>query len=217
MISATFSSTTARVKICGITSIDDAQAAAAAGADAIGLVFYANSSRCVTVAQAEDIARAVGPFVTTVGLFVDAAREEIEAVLQAVPLQLLQFHGHETPAFCASFKRPFIKAIRMADGVDVLAADREYAAAGALGLLLDSYSPAAPGGTGETFGWERIPANLQLPLILAGGLSPENVGAAVAQVKPYAVDVSSGVESAPARKDSARIAAFVRAAHAAVR
>ena len=105
----------------------------------------------------------------------------------------------------------------MADGVDVLAADREYAAAGALGLLLDSYSPAAPGGTGETFGWERIPANLQLPLILAGGLSPENVGAAVAQVKPYAVDVSSGVESAPGRKDSARIAAFVRAAHAAAR
>ena len=207
----------ARTKICGITAIDDAQAAVAAGADAIGLVFYAKSSRCVTAAQAAEIERAVGPFVTTVGLFVDAAREEIEAVLQAVPLQLLQFHGHETPAFCASFKRPFIKAIRMADGVDVLAADREYAAAGALGLLLDSYSPAAPGGTGETFGWERIPANLQLPLILAGGLSPENVGAAVAQVKPYAVDVSSGVESAPGRKDSARIAAFVRAAHAAAR
>lgn len=207
----------ARTKICGITAIDDAQAAVAAGADAIGLVFYAKSSRCVTAAQAAEIARAVGPFVTTVGLFVDAAREEIEAVLQAVPLQLLQFHGHETPAFCASFKCPFIKAIRMADGVDVLAADREYAAAGALGLLLDSYSPAAPGGTGETFGWERIPANLQLPLILAGGLSPENVGAAVAQVKPYAVDVSSGVESAPGRKDSARIAAFVRAAHAAAR
>jgi phosphoribosylanthranilate isomerase len=207
----------ARTKICGITAIDDAQATVAAGADAIGLVFYAKSSRCVTAAQAAEIARAVGPFVTTVGLFVDAAREEIEAVLQAVPLQLLQFHGHETPAFCASFKRPFIKAIRMADGVDVLAADREYAAAGALGLLLDSYSPAAPGGTGETFGWERIPANLQLPLILAGGLSPENVGAAVAQVKPYAVDVSSGVESAPGRKDSARIAAFVRAAHAAAR
>lgn len=207
----------ARTKICGITAIDDAQATVAAGADAIGLVFYAKSSRCVTAAQAAEIARAVGPFVTTVGLFVDAAREEIEAVLQAVPLQLLQFHGHETPAFCASFKCPFIKAIRMADGVDVLAADREYAAAGALGLLLDSYSPAAPGGTGETFGWERIPANLQLPLILAGGLSPENVGAAVAQVKPYAVDVSSGVESAPGRKDSARIAAFVRAAHAAAR
>jgi phosphoribosylanthranilate isomerase len=217
VFSSTFSLTTARVKICGITSIADAQAAVEAGADAIGLVFYAKSSRCVTAAQAADIARAVGPFVTTVGLFVDAAREEIEAVLQAVPLQLLQFHGHETPAFCASFKRPFIKAIRMTDGVDALAADREYAAAGALGLLLDSYSPAAPGGTGETFGWERIPAHLQLPLILAGGLSPENVGAAVTQVKPYAVDVSSGVESAPGRKDSARIATFVRAAHAAVR
>ncbi len=164
------SALTVRTKICGITSIADAQAAVAAGADAIGLVFYANSSRCVTTAQAAAIARAVGPFVTTVGLFVDASREAIEAVLGAVPLQLLQFHGHESPAFCASFQRPFIKAIRMADGVDVLAADREYAAAGALGLLLDSYSAAAPGGTGETFGWERIPANLQLPLILAGGL-----------------------------------------------
>ncbi len=217
MLASSTSISTARVKICGITSIDDAQAATVAGANAIGLVFYANSSRCVTVAQAADIARAVGPFVTTVGLFVDAAREEIEAVLQAVPLQLLQFHGQETPAFCASFNRPFIKAIRMADGVDVLTADREYAAAGALGLLLDSYSPAAAGGTGETFGWERIPATLQLPLILAGGLSPENVAAAIAQVKPYAVDVSSGVETAPGRKDSARMAAFVRAAHAAVR
>jgi len=211
------SSSPSRIKICGITTIEDAQAAVAAGADAIGLVFYGKSARCVTVQQAAEIARAVGPFVTTVGLFVDAAREEIEAVLQAVPLQLLQFHGHETPAFCASFNRPFIKAIRMADGVDVLAADREYAAAGALGLLLDSYSPAAPGGTGETFGWERIPSHLQLPLILAGGLAPDNVAAAIQQVKPYAVDVSSGVESALGRKDSARMAAFVRAARGVAR
>ena len=211
------SALTVRTKICGITSITDAQAAAAAGVDAIGLVFYANSSRCVTTEQAAAIARAVGPFVTTVGLFVDASHEQVEAVLRAVPLQLLQFHGSETPAFCPSFQRPVIKAIRMAEGVDVLAADREYAAAGALGLLLDSYSAAAPGGTGETFGWDRIPANLQLPLVLAGGLSPDNVAAAIQQVKPYAVDVSSGVESAPGRKDSARMTAFVRAAHAATR
>lgn len=213
-----FSSTsTSRTKICGITSIEDAQAAMAAGADAIGLVFYGKSSRCVSIEQAEKIVRVVGPFVTTVGLFVDASCEEVAAALAAVPLQLLQFHGNETPDFCASFHRPFIKAIRMADGVNVVEADCQFAAAGALGLLLDSYSPAAAGGTGETFGWERIPANLQLPLILAGGLSPENVGVAVAQVKPYAVDVSSGVETAPGRKDSARMAAFVRAAHAAVR
>lgn len=206
-----------RIKICGLTSVADAQAAVAAGADAIGLVFYAKSPRYVTAQQAAEIARAVGPFVTTVGLFVDAAREEVEAILSAVPLQLLQFHGNETPAFCASFKRPFIKAIRMADGVDVAAADRQYAEAGAVGLLLDSYSPAAPGGTGETFGWDRIPTHLQLPLILAGGLSPDNVAAAIQPVKPYAVDVSSGVESAPGCKSSARITAFVRAARAAAR
>lgn len=184
---------------------------AAAGADAIGLVFYPDSPRCVSLARAAVIARAVGPFVTTVGLFVDAAREDIEAVLAAVPLQLLQFHGVETPAFCASFGRPFIKAIRMADGVDIAVADRHYAEAGASGLLLDSYSPAAPGGTGEVFNWDRIPPDLQLPLILAGGLSPENVATAIQQVRPYAVDVSSGVETAPGRKDSARMAAFVRA------
>ena len=206
-----------RIKICGLTSVAGAQAAVAAGADAIGLVFYAKSPRYVTAQQAAEIARAVGPFVTTVGLFVDAAREEVEAILSAVPLQLLQFHGNETPAFCASFKRPFIKAIRMADGVDVAAADRQYAEAGAVGLLLDSYSPAAPGGTGETFGWDRIPTHLQLPLILAGGLSPDNVAAAIQPVKPYAVDVSSGVESAPGCKSSARITAFVRAARAAAR
>ncbi|HSC75942.1 MAG TPA: phosphoribosylanthranilate isomerase [Pseudomonadales bacterium] len=201
-----------RIKVCGITSVEDAHTAVAAGADAIGLVFYARSPRCVTVGQAAAIARAVGPFVTTVGLFVDASRAEMEAVLAQVPLQVLQFHGDESSAFCASFQRPFIKALRMAEGVDIPAVEREFAEAGAVGLLLDSYSPAAPGGTGETFGWERIPAERRVPLILAGGLTPENVTAAVRQVKPYAVDVSSGVEIAPGRKDSARIAAFVNAA-----
>lgn len=204
-----------RIKVCGITSVEDAFAAVAAGADAIGLVFYAKSPRYVIPEQAAAIARAVGPFVTTVGLFVDASRAEVEAVLAQVPLQLLQFHGSESPAFCASFQRPFIKALRMADGVDMAPVDAEFAAAGALGLLLDSYSPAAPGGTGETFGWERIPAERRLPLILAGGLSPDNVVAAVKNVSPYAVDVSSGVEMAPGRKDSAKIAAFVQAVRGA--
>lgn len=200
-----------RIKICGLTSVGDALAAVAAGADAIGLVFYPKSPRCVTAQQAAEIVRAVGPFVTTVGLFVDASREDIEATLAQVPLQLLQFHGDESAAFCASFQRPFIKALRMAEGVDMAAVEGEFAAAGASGLLLDSYSSAAPGGTGETFGWERISARRRLPLILAGGLSPDNVGAAVKQVRPYAVDVSSGVEIAPGRKDSAKITAFVQA------
>ena len=200
-----------RIKICGITSVDDACVAVAAGADTIGLVFYAHSPRCVTVEQAAAIVRAVGPFVTTVGLFVDASRADIESVLAQVPLQLLQFHGDESPTFCASFQRPFIKALRMVQGVDVSAVEREFAEAGASGLLLDSYNPAAPGGTGEVFGWERIPTVRQLPLILAGGLSPENVADAVKQVKPYAVDVSSGVEITPGRKDSAKIAGFVQA------
>jgi phosphoribosylanthranilate isomerase len=203
-------SVSTRIKVCGITSVEDACVAVAAGADAIGLVFYAKSPRYVTPEQAAAIARAVGPFVTTVGLFVDAGRAEVEAVLAQVPLQLLQFHGNESAAFCASFQRPFIKALRMADGVDVAAVEAEFAAAGALGLLLDSYSPAAPGGTGETFGWERIPVERRLPLILAGGLSPDNVAAAVRYVRPYAVDVSSGVEIAPGRKDSAKITAFVQ-------
>lgn len=208
--------TKTRIKICGLTSVEDALAAVAAGADAIGLVFYPKSPRCVTPKQAAEIARAVGPFVTTVGLFVDASWAEIESVLTQVPLQLLQFHGDESAAFCASFQRPFIKALRMADGVDMAEVEDEFAATGALGLLLDSYSPAAPGGTGETFGWERIPAERRLPLILAGGLSPDNVAAAVKQVRPYAVDVSSGVEIAPGRKDSAKIAAFVQAVREAI-
>ncbi|HQQ62319.1 MAG TPA: phosphoribosylanthranilate isomerase [Pseudomonadales bacterium] len=204
-----------RTKICGLTSVADAQVAVQAGADAIGLVFYPKSPRCITTQQAAAIARACGPFVTVVGLFVDASAEAVSEVLRKVPLHVLQFHGNESPAFCASFQRPFIKAIRMAEGVDVLALDAAFADAGALGLLLDSYSPAAPGGTGETFGWERIPAGRRLPLILAGGLSPDNVVDAIARVKPYAVDVSSGVENAPGQKDSARITAFIRAAHGA--
>jgi phosphoribosylanthranilate isomerase len=215
MSSSTHPSARTRIKICGITSVEDAQAAVAAGADAIGLVFYPQSPRYVTPEQAALIARAVGPFVSTVGLFVNPTQEAVRLVLEQVPLQLLQFHGSESPVFCASFQRPFIKALRMSEGVDVSAIEREFAEAGALGLLLDSFSPVAPGGTGEAFAWERIPSVRQLPLILAGGLSPANVAAAVKQVKPYAVDVSSGVEIAPGCKDSAKIAAFVQAVRGA--
>lgn len=200
-----------RIKICGITSVDDALEAVRAGADAIGLVFYHKSPRYVTPEQAADITRAVGPFVTTVGLFVDAGADEIYRVLRQVPLHVLQFHGNETAAFCSSFSRPYIKALRMAEGVDPDAQTEPFVVAGALGILLDSYNPLLPGGTGETFAWQRIPAHHRLPLILAGGLHPGNVTTAVSQVRPYAVDVSSGVESAPGCKDSARINAFVRA------
>ena len=200
-----------RIKICGITSVDDALAAVKAGADAIGLVFYQKSARYVTPEQAADITRAVGPFVTTVGLFVDAGADDIYRVLRQVPLHVLQFHGSETAAFCSSFSRPYIKALHMTDSVDCVAQTEPFIVAGALGVLLDSYHPAMPGGTGETFAWERVPANRRLPLILAGGLKPENVAAAVNQVRPYAVDVSSGVESAPGKKDSARINAFIQA------
>lgn len=200
-----------RIKICGITCVEDGLAAAAAGADAIGLVFYPKSSRYVGPEQAAAIARAVGPFVTVVGLFVDPTPAVVQLALESVPLQLLQFHGNESPAFCASFTRPFIKALRMDNGLDVAAAEREFQYAGASGLLLDSFNAQLPGGTGETFDWTRIPRERRLPLILAGGLSPANVAAAVRQVHPYAVDVSSGMEYAPGRKDSDKITGFVRA------
>jgi phosphoribosylanthranilate isomerase len=197
-----------RVKICGITRIEDGLAAVAAGADAIGLVFYAKSPRSVNVAQAKSIVTALPPFVTTVGLFVDAPVAEIEAVLAEAPLDLLQFHGHETPDYCRGFDRPYIKAVRMADGVDLKAVSAEYHEA--RGLLLDSYQKGVPGGTGHAFDWARIPAGLDKPVILAGGLKPENVTDAVHRVHPYAVDVSSGVEADKGIKDADRIIAFMR-------
>lgn len=200
-----------RTKIGGITSVDDAIAAVAAGADAIGLVFHAPSSRYVTLEQAAVICAAVGPFVTTVGLFVDAGADAVYRTLRQVPLHVLQFHGAETAVFCSSFSRPFIKAIRMRPDEDIPAAIEPFIVAGAQGVLLDSYHPDKAGGTGEVFDWARVPGGRRLPLILAGGLTPENVCDAVMQVRPYAVDVSSGVEAAPGSKDSARITAFVQA------
>ncbi|GGU83352.1 N-(5'-phosphoribosyl)anthranilate isomerase [Pseudomonas laurentiana] len=198
-----------RSKICGITRVEDALAAAEAGADAIGLVFYAKSPRAVDVHQARAIIAALPPFVTTVGLFVNASRCELNEILDAVPLDLLQFHGDETPEQCEGFNRPWIKALRVRPGDDLEASCRLYH--NASGVLLDTYVAGVPGGTGESFDWSLVPEKLSKPVILAGGLTADNVASAIMQVRPYAVDVSGGVEQAKGIKDPARIEAFLHA------
>lgn len=197
-----------RSKICGITRIEDALVAAEAGADAIGLVFYDRSPRAVSMQQARAIIAALPPFVTTVGLFVNASRCEIGEILDAVPLDLLQFHGDETSAQCEGHGRPYIKALRVRPGEDIAACCAEYNQAS--GILLDTYVPGVPGGTGEAFDWSLVPADLDKPVILAGGLTADNVRAAIAQVSPYAVDVSGGVEASKGVKDAEKIRAFIR-------
>lgn len=197
-----------RVKICGITRPEDGIEAARLGADAIGLVFYAPSPRAVIVGQAQAVCAALPPFVSVVGLFVDAPAAEVLAVLQAVPLDVLQFHGDEAPAYCAAFGRPYLKALRMRDGLDVVAEARRYA--DAQGLLLDTFVPGEAGGTGQAFDWRRVPQRLDLPLILAGGLTPDNVAEAITVARPYGVDVSGGVEQAKGIKSAAKMAAFMR-------
>lgn len=199
-----------RVKICGITCAGDAEMAAAAGADALGLVFYAKSPRYVTPEQAAEIARSVPPFVPLVGLFVNAPPQEVNDILATVPLNLLQFHGEETAPYCEQFRRPYIKALRMKPEMDVVAAMAAHPRA--RGFLLDAYRPGVPGGTGESFDWQRVPRESGQHIILAGGLTPENVSEAIRVAVPGAVDVSGGVEMAPGRKDPQRVAAFVRAA-----
>lgn len=196
-----------RIKICGITREQDIRAVAASGADALGLVFYEKSPRHVTVAQAAQLAAILPPFITTVGLFVNAEAALVREVLAAVPLDVLQFHGDESPAYCAQFGKPYLKAIRVKAGVDLLQCATDFR--GARGLLLDAHVEGVPGGTGASFDWKLIPHGLPLPVILSGGLDAGNVAEAITCVHPYAVDVSSGVEAAKGIKDAAKIAAFV--------
>jgi phosphoribosylanthranilate isomerase len=199
-----------RIKICGITSVADAVMASQVGADAIGINFYPSSPRYVSdLAMARAIALAAGPFVTVVGLFVNSRPELVERALDAVPLNLLQFHGNETPADCERFARPYIKALRMKPGVDIEGIAKLYKSA--RGILLDAYRQGIPGGTGEVFDWDQIPAAIEQPLVLAGGLNPTNVAAAVAKVSPWAVDVSGGVETYPGKKDLGLMQQFIEA------
>ena len=203
-----------RSKICGITRVEDALIAAEAGADAIGLVFYGKSPRAVSVQQARAIVAALPPFVTTVGLFVNASRCELNEILDAVPLDALQFHGDELPADCEGFHRRWYKALRVKAGDDIRAQAARYA--GASAILLDTFVAGVPGGTGEVFDWSLIPTDLPKPLILAGGLTPGNVRQAIAEVRPFAVDVSGGVELSKGIKDAASVHEFVRQVRAAM-
>jgi phosphoribosylanthranilate isomerase len=199
------------IKICGITREADALAAARCGAHAIGLVLYDKSPRHVTPVRAAELMRVLPPFVTSVGLFVDAAADDVRRTLGVARLDLLQFHGEETPAFCRQFGVPYLKAARVRPGLDLLQYARDYHDARA--LLLDAYVEGTHGGTGATFDWALIPKNLSLPLVLSGGLTPDNVASAIRAVKPWAVDVSSGVESSKGIKSDAKIAAFVTGVH----
>lgn len=202
-----------RIKICGITRPEDARVAIASGADAIGLVFYAPSPRSVTVEQAESIVAEVPPFVSVVALFVDELAGEVSRILNSVHVDLLQFHGDETPEYCRQFHRPWIKALRVRAGVDIGAACDRYP--GARGVLLDSWQEGIPGGTGKTFDWQLAPRELSQPLVLAGGLNAQNVGRAIAGLHPVAVDVSGGVEQSPGIKDAEKIRQFTAAVRAA--
>lgn len=200
---------TTRIKICGITRPQDGVEAARLGADAIGLVFYEQSPRAVDVDAARAVIAALPPFVTVVALFVNPAREWVEQVLAACAVDVLQFHGEESPTFCRSFGRPYLKAVRVRPGVDLAAMAADYH--DARGLLTDAFVEGAHGGTGKTFDWTLLPADLPLPLILSGGLDEANVADAVRRVRPAAVDVSSGVEAGKGVKNHSRMAAFVDA------
>ena len=197
-----------RVKICGITRAEDACSAIEYGADAIGLVFYEGSPRHVTLEQAARITAAVAPFVTVVGLFVNASPSGIRHVLQNVPLGLLQFHGQEANDDCNRYGLPFIKSVAMKPDTDLHEQIRMYPDAG--GVLLDAWQPQTHGGGGQTFDWTRVPHDLAVPVILAGGLTAANIAAAIRQVRPYAVDVSSGVESGKGIKSAGMISAFMK-------
>ena len=204
--------TRTRIKICGITREEDLDAALAAGADAIGFVFYPKSPRALTPLRAAELARRVPPFVSRVGLFVNEDEDTVAATMEIVPLEVLQFHGDEDAAYCAEFGKPWIKAARVKSGLDLVEFTRSFSAAQA--LLLDAYVEGY-GGAGQTFDWSLIPGDLPLPVILSGGLTAENVGDAIRRLHPWAVDVSSGVETAKGIKDAAKIAAFIAAVKSA--
>jgi phosphoribosylanthranilate isomerase len=203
-----------RVKICGVRDRSTAEAAADAGADALGLVFYAPSPRNVAIETASDIVRSLAPLVTTVGLFVDPSAEQVKAVLERCALDCLQFHGGESAEFCQSFGRPYLRAVSMRPDIDVSAVVEAHD--GARAFLFDAWREGTPGGTGETFAWERIPS-LERPWLLAGGLTPQNVGDAIRRVHPPAVDVSGGVERERGVKDPQLIRAFMAAVRSADR
>lgn len=197
-----------RVKICGITRVEDALVAANSGADALGFVFYEASPRAVSVEQAAKIAKALPAFVSTVALFVNSDTGLINQVIKEIKPSLLQFHGDESPEECESYGHDFIKAVRVKSDTNLIQYALRYQ--NAKGLLLDAYAKGVPGGTGRIFDWELIPENLPLPVVLAGGLNANNVASAISQVKPYAVDVSGGVEASKGIKDLAKVNAFIQ-------
>ncbi|MGE6606941.1 phosphoribosylanthranilate isomerase [Halomonas sp. NPDC076908] len=194
-----------RIKFCGFTRADDIDRAVALGVDALGFVMWPKSARSVDIEQLAALSARVPAFVTRVGLFVDQPAELIERCLPY--LDMLQFHGNETPSACQQYSLPWMKALRMRDEIDLAHEAQRYHQAQA--LLLDAYRPGTPGGTGETFDWSRIPADLTKPVILAGGLTVDNIAEAVRQVAPYAVDVSGGIEASPGCKDAGKMAHFV--------
>ena len=197
-----------RVKICGITRPEHARAAAGAGADAIGLMFYEPSPRYVSSAGARAVCEALPPMVSVVGVFVNPEPCEIETVIECLPIDLLQFHGEEPPELCTGAGRPYVKAVRVRTRDDIFEAAARYTDARA--LLLDAHHDALWGGTGSRFDWSVVPGDVGRPVILAGGLTPENVAGAIRKVRPFAVDVSGGVESAPGEKDARRMERFMR-------
>ena len=201
-----------RIKFCGITRLSDALEAVRLGVDALGFVFYPPSPRNIGIEQATDIIRQLPAFVSSVGLFVNSSEEQLKQVIQSTRIDVLQFHGDETAEQCQlyaeRFRKPYLKAVRMKPGTELQSVATEYA--GASGLLLDSYQKGTPGGTGTTFDWGCIPSSMSKPIILAGGLSSDNVADAIKQVTPYAVDVSGGIEQDKGIKDAAKMAAFVK-------
>lgn len=197
-----------RVKFCGITRYEDARLAVELGVDALGFVFYEESPRYVSVDEAADIIRQLPPFVSTVGLFVNASFGEVASIVDDAGIDIVQFHGEETAAECERIGRPYVKALRMSDEIDLVVEADRYPTAAA--LLIDSYDPTVAGGTGAAFEWTRVPATLRQPIILAGGLDAANVAHAIASVQPYAVDVSTGIEFDKGIKDPVKMRKFMQ-------